>query len=177
MILIQFHWNDYSNPAYITALQQLQDLQKEGLISALGLCNFDAIRMDEVCTTLGPGSIVSNQVQVRLNWQHPFPPLPRSDRPQQSQDMSLMIASLFSLSAILIALTSHLGCFRILIILVFQFSLIDTRALHGMVDVCQKHGAKLLTYGTLVSTTSLYSPSPFPFWGFRAQSYNYQTRS
>ena len=74
-----------------------------------------------------------------------------------------MIASLFSLYAILIALTSRLGCCRILIILVFQFSLIDTRALHGMTDVCQKHGAKLLTYGTLVSTTSLYSPSPSPF--------------
>ena len=62
---IQFHWNDYSDPGYITALQLLQDLQREGLISALGLCNFDTIRMDEICTTLGPRSIVSNQIQVR----------------------------------------------------------------------------------------------------------------
>ena len=31
-----------------------------------------------------------------------------------------------------------------------QFSLIDIRPLHGMADVCQKHGLKLLTYGTLV---------------------------
>jgi len=90
--LLQFHWNDYSDRRYITALQLLQDLQKEGLISTLGLCNFDAIRMDEICTILGPRSIVSNQI---------------------------------------------------------QFSLIDTRPLHGMTDVCQKHDAKLLTYGTL----------------------------
>ena len=75
MVPIQFHWNDYSDPAYLTALQQLQNLQKEGLISALGLVNFDTIRMDEICTTLGPGSIVSNQTQVRLSGQHPFPPL------------------------------------------------------------------------------------------------------
>jgi diketogulonate reductase-like aldo/keto reductase len=61
---IQFHWNDYSDSGYITALHHLQDLQREGLISALGLCNFDAIRMDEICTTLGPRSIVSNQIQV-----------------------------------------------------------------------------------------------------------------
>ena len=81
-----------------------------------------------------------------------------------------MIASLFSLCAILIALTRRLGCCRILIILVFQFSLIDTRALHGMVDVCEKHGAKLLTYGTLVSTTSLYSPFPFGFLAFLGAS-------
>ena len=64
IISIQFHWNDYSDPGYITALQILQDLQREGLISALGLCNFDTIRMDEICTTLGPRSIVSNQIQV-----------------------------------------------------------------------------------------------------------------
>ncbi|KAF9649140.1 Aldo/keto reductase [Thelephora ganbajun] len=90
--LLQFHWQDYSDPGYITALQLLQDLQREGLISTLGLCNFDTIRTDEICTTLGPRSIVSNQV---------------------------------------------------------QFSLIDTRPLHGMIDVCQKHDVKLLTYGTL----------------------------
>lgn len=49
----------------MTALRLLQDLQREGLISTLGLCNFDAIHMDGICTTLGPASIVSNQVQVR----------------------------------------------------------------------------------------------------------------
>ena len=34
--------------------------------------------------------------------------------------------------------------------MVVKFSLVDTRPLHGMADVCQKHGLKLLTYGTLV---------------------------
>jgi len=58
----------------------------------VGLCNFDAIHADEICTQLGPGFIVSNQV---------------------------------------------------------QFSLIDTRPLHGMADVCERHNVKLLTYGTL----------------------------
>jgi diketogulonate reductase-like aldo/keto reductase len=64
---IQFHWNDYSDLGYMTALKLLQVLQREGLISALGLCNFDTIRMDEICTTLGPDSIVSNQIQVRCD--------------------------------------------------------------------------------------------------------------
>ncbi|KAF5358766.1 hypothetical protein D9758_008572 [Tetrapyrgos nigripes] len=90
--LLQFHWQDYSNKGYMNALEILHDLQTEGLITAIGLCNFDAIRTDEICTQLGPGVIVSNQV---------------------------------------------------------QFSLIDTRPLHGMSDVCERHDLKLLTYGTL----------------------------
>jgi len=90
--LLQFHWQDYTDKNYLVALNHLQELRVEGLISAIGLCNFDAIRTDEICTQLGPGVIVSNQV---------------------------------------------------------QFSIIDTRPLHGMSDVCEKHGLKLLTYGTL----------------------------
>ncbi|OCH86359.1 Aldo/keto reductase [Obba rivulosa] len=90
--LLQFHWQDYNDKQYLTALQYLQELQQEGKITTLGLCNFDAIRTDEICTELGPGVVVSNQV---------------------------------------------------------QFSLIDTRPLHGMADVCQRHNVKLLTYGTL----------------------------
>lgn len=62
---LQFHWQDYSDKNYLTALHTLLDLKTEGLISAIGLCNFDAIRTDEICTELGPGAIVSNQVQVR----------------------------------------------------------------------------------------------------------------
>ncbi|KAH9003743.1 Aldo/keto reductase [Lactarius hatsudake] len=88
---LQFYWQDYSNKGYMTALQYLLDLQADGLITAIGLVNFDAVRTDEICTQLGPGAIVSNQV---------------------------------------------------------QFSLIDTRPLHGMADVCEKHSIKLLTYGT-----------------------------
>ncbi|KAJ7652358.1 NADP-dependent oxidoreductase domain-containing protein [Mycena polygramma] len=90
--LLQFHWQDYSDTGYLTSLEIMNDLREEGLISAIGLCNFDAIHTDEICTQLGPGVIVSNQV---------------------------------------------------------QFSLIDTRPLHGMTDVCRRHGVKLLTYGTL----------------------------
>ena len=36
-----------------------------------------------------------------------------------------------------------------------QFSLIDTRPLHGMADVCEKHNLKLLTYGTLVGSRDM----------------------
>lgn len=90
--LLQFHWQNYEDKAYLQALTHLRDLQAEGVITAIGLCNFDTIRTDEICTYLGPGAIVSNQV---------------------------------------------------------QFSLIDTRPLDGMADVCEKHGLKLLTYGTL----------------------------
>ncbi|KAG9103910.1 hypothetical protein FRC06_007021 [Ceratobasidium sp. 370] len=90
--LLQFHWQNYDDKAYLKALDHLRDLQAEGMITAIGLCNFDTIRTDEICTYLGPGAIVSNQV---------------------------------------------------------QFSLIDTRPLDGMDDVCRKHGVKLLTYGSL----------------------------
>lgn len=39
-------------------------MKQEGVIKAIGLCNFDSIRTDEICTNLGRGAIVSNQVQV-----------------------------------------------------------------------------------------------------------------
>ncbi|CAK5276350.1 unnamed protein product [Mycena citricolor] len=105
--LLQFHWQDYEDKGYLTALEILDELRSDGLITALGLCNFDAIRTDEICTHLGPGVIVSNQI---------------------------------------------------------QFSLIDTRPLHGMTDVCSRHGIKLLTYGTLcggfLSDRWLGQPAP-----------------
>jgi aryl-alcohol dehydrogenase-like predicted oxidoreductase len=90
--LLQFHWGDYADKNYLTCLEIMRDLQEEGLIESIGLCNFNAIRTDEICTLLGPGAIVSNQV---------------------------------------------------------QFSIIDSRPLHGMADVCERHNLKLLTYGTL----------------------------
>ncbi|GJJ13970.1 hypothetical protein Clacol_008227 [Clathrus columnatus] len=66
--LLQVHWSDYSSRAYIVALRYLQSLQigPNKLINALGLCNFDSARTDEICTALGPGAIVSNQVQIKL---------------------------------------------------------------------------------------------------------------
>jgi len=90
--LLQLHWQNYDDPGYIPALRHLLALKDEGKISEIGLCNFDAATTDEICTELGPGAIVSNQV---------------------------------------------------------QFSLIDTRPLHEMANVCEKHNVKLLTYGTL----------------------------
>ncbi|KAF9021616.1 Aldo/keto reductase [Hymenopellis radicata] len=105
--LLQFHWQMYENKGYLTALQELEQLRHEGLIAAIGLCNFDSIRTDEICTQLGPGVVVSNQV---------------------------------------------------------QFSLIDTRPLHGMSDVCMRHQLKLLTYGTLcggfLSDQWFHQPEP-----------------
>ncbi|KAF5329644.1 hypothetical protein D9619_009512 [Psilocybe cf. subviscida] len=110
--LLQFHWQDYTDKEYLTALQHLLDMRDEGLIAAIGLCNFDSIRTDEICTILGPGAIVSNQV---------------------------------------------------------QFSLIDTRPLHGMAHVCEKHNLKLLTYGTLcggfLADKWLGAPEPDPYSG------------
>lgn len=134
----QFHWNDYSHKGYLTALQHLHNLQDEGKIAAVGLVNFDTIRTDEICTQLGPGYIVSNQVQAS---RFPFLTFVISD-PYQS-----------------------------------QFSLIDTRPLHGMADVCQRHGVKLLAYGTLVGlcpTRDTHSHKPtshIQCGGFLADKY------
>ncbi|KAI0319410.1 Aldo/keto reductase [Amylostereum chailletii] len=110
--LLQFHWQDYSDKGYLTAARHLRDLQREGVIANIGLCNFDTVRTDEICTELGPDVIVTNQV---------------------------------------------------------QFSLIDTRPLHGMADVCTKHKVKLLTYGTLcggfLADAWLDKPEPDPYSG------------
>jgi len=105
--LLQFHWQNYEDKNYLKALQTLGELKEEGLISAVGLCNFDSVRTDEICTVLGPGIISTNQV---------------------------------------------------------QFSILDTRPLHGMNRVCTRHGLKLLTYGTLcggfLSDQWLNQPEP-----------------
>ncbi|KAJ7696208.1 Aldo keto reductase [Mycena rosella] len=109
--LLQFHWQDYNDPAYLTVIDVLTQLKARGLIAAIGLCNFDSARTDEICTRF-PSTIVSNQV---------------------------------------------------------QFSLIDTRPLHGMADVCTKHGVKLLTYGTLcggfLADKWIGAPEPDPYSG------------
>jgi Aldo/keto reductase family len=63
---VQFHWQDYKDKGYLDALCILNDFRREGHISAIGLCNFDTIHTDEICTQLGPGVVVSNQVQVCL---------------------------------------------------------------------------------------------------------------
>ncbi|KAI0769645.1 Aldo/keto reductase [Trametes elegans] len=64
--LLQFHWQNYNDQGYFTAIHHLRDLQREGKIALIGLCNFDSLRMKEICEELGPGGIVSNQVQFSL---------------------------------------------------------------------------------------------------------------
>lgn len=62
--LLQFHWWDYRNPAYLDALQHLADLQAEGKIRHLALTNFDTEHLEII---LNHGiKIVSNQVQFSL---------------------------------------------------------------------------------------------------------------
>ncbi|KAJ7894805.1 NADP-dependent oxidoreductase domain-containing protein [Mycena leptocephala] len=63
--LLQFHWQDYANDSYIQAIEILSQLKAEGLISAIGLCNFDSVHTEAICTQV-PGVIVSNQVQFSL---------------------------------------------------------------------------------------------------------------
>ncbi|KAF8313302.1 Aldo/keto reductase [Cantharellus anzutake] len=111
--LLQIHWQDYDDLTYIETLQHIVDIKREGRIriDALGLVNFDARRVDEICEFLGEGEIITNQV---------------------------------------------------------QFSLVDTRPLHGMAVVCAKHRVKLLTYGTLcggfLSDRWLEQPQPDPYF-------------
>lgn len=62
--LLQFHWWTFEHPAYIDALLELAKLQQEGLIRAIGLCNFDTAHMRLVLSEGVP--IVSNQVCMSL---------------------------------------------------------------------------------------------------------------
>ncbi|KAF8623321.1 hypothetical protein AX17_007462 [Amanita inopinata Kibby_2008] len=64
--LLQFHWQNYNDMRYIPTLNILRELQSQGHIVALGLCNFDTRRTDEICTLMGPGVISTNQVQFSL---------------------------------------------------------------------------------------------------------------
>ncbi|KAI0365845.1 Aldo/keto reductase [Pilatotrama ljubarskyi] len=64
--LLQFFWRDYQDRSYMDALQHLLQLRSSGRIRNIGLCNFDTRRTDEVCTVLGPGSIVSNQIAFSI---------------------------------------------------------------------------------------------------------------
>ncbi len=68
--LIQFHWWEYSDPAYMDALHHLNDLQQEGKIRHLGLTNFDTERLKLIVE--GGIKIVSNQVQFSLVDQRPI---------------------------------------------------------------------------------------------------------
>jgi aryl-alcohol dehydrogenase-like predicted oxidoreductase len=62
--LLQFHWWDYGDDAYLDALRHLADLQEEGKIRHLALTNFDTEHL-RIITDHGI-KIVSNQVQYSL---------------------------------------------------------------------------------------------------------------
>ncbi|XP_043699002.1 perakine reductase-like [Telopea speciosissima] len=59
--MLQFHWWDYSNPAYLDALKHLTDLKEEGKIKTVALTNFDTERLQIIVENGIP--VVSNQVQ------------------------------------------------------------------------------------------------------------------
>ena len=62
--LLQFHWWDYGNPAYLDAMSRLQELRDEGKIRHLALTNFDTEHMGSIVDH--DVQIVSNQVQYSL---------------------------------------------------------------------------------------------------------------
>lgn len=64
--ILQLHWQDYGDLAYIDVIQHLLDIKRDGKlrIDELGLVNFDSRMVDEICETFGPGALVTNQVQV-----------------------------------------------------------------------------------------------------------------
>ncbi|KAK0477697.1 aldo-keto reductase [Armillaria luteobubalina] len=70
--LLQFHWFDYNDKDYLIILEKLVGLTKSHphLVSAIGLCNFDAEHTQEACEYLvsktGNVGVVSNQVQYSL---------------------------------------------------------------------------------------------------------------
>lgn len=62
--LLQFHWWDYGNTAYLDALSYLVDLQQQGKIRHLALTNFDT---EHLRLVVERGiHIISNQVQYSL---------------------------------------------------------------------------------------------------------------
>lgn len=62
--LLQFHWWDFENPAYLDALSHLADLQQQGKIRHLALTNFDTEHLRMIVER--GIHIVSNQVQYSL---------------------------------------------------------------------------------------------------------------
>ncbi|KAG6362115.1 hypothetical protein INS49_010344 [Diaporthe citri] len=70
--LLQFHWHDYSSKEYLDILVELVRITQTHpeLVSAIGLCNFDARHTEEACKYLvektGLVGLVSNQVQFSL---------------------------------------------------------------------------------------------------------------
>ena len=62
--LLQFHWWDYADERYLSALGHLADLQQEGRIKHMALTNFDTAHLRTIVDHGIP--IVSNQVQYSI---------------------------------------------------------------------------------------------------------------
>ncbi len=62
--LLQFHWWTFDHPGYIDAMAELAKLREEGLIRAIGLCNFDTAHLRVLLNEGMP--IASNQVCMSL---------------------------------------------------------------------------------------------------------------
>jgi aryl-alcohol dehydrogenase-like predicted oxidoreductase len=67
--LIQFHWWDYYNPAWLDALVHLSQLRDKGIIRNVGLTNFDTAHMQDMADA--GIKIASNQVQYSIIDQRP----------------------------------------------------------------------------------------------------------
>lgn len=67
--LLQFHWWDYNDRRYLDAIAHLDALRRDGKIRALGLTNFDTMRLREILDSGAP--VISNQVQYSLIDQRP----------------------------------------------------------------------------------------------------------
>lgn len=67
--LIQFHWWDYYNPAWLDALVHLSELRDKGTIRNIGLTNFDTAHMQDMADA--GIRIASNQVQYSIIDQRP----------------------------------------------------------------------------------------------------------
>jgi aryl-alcohol dehydrogenase-like predicted oxidoreductase len=67
--MLQFHWWDYDDPAYMEALDNMKMLADRGKIKHIALTNFDTEHVERI---LGHGvPIVSNQVQYSVVDQRP----------------------------------------------------------------------------------------------------------
>lgn len=66
--LVQFHWWDCSVPGYTEAARHLLNLRDEGKIDQVGLTNFNAECLRQICTQ---ADITSEQVQFSLLDQRP----------------------------------------------------------------------------------------------------------
>jgi aryl-alcohol dehydrogenase-like predicted oxidoreductase len=62
--MLQFHWWDYEDDNYIKALEYLDDLREEHIISHLALTNFDSEHLEKIISMGIP--ILSNQVQYSI---------------------------------------------------------------------------------------------------------------